>query len=273
MAAKGDLHGSLKILERIYGNMSVAKQELVSIQESLRQQQSSWRLLFSPAVRGTLTIGIGLAVFQQITGINTIIYYAPTIFKMAGFETAAEAILATMSVGVIFVLFTVISLPLIDTLGRRPLLLAGLSGMALSLLSLSWVFHFTATLHSLKWVAVSSMLVYIACFAFSLGPIMWLMISEIYPLRVRGLGSSIATAANWGSNMLVAFTFLSFVEAFGASETFFIYFVISLFGIVFIYYLVPETKNVTLEQIESNLHAGLSFRRMGNLSVAQQLEG
>jgi sugar porter (SP) family MFS transporter len=267
IASRGDLKTAFDILQRIHSSSIIAKQELVSIQESLQKQNQSWRMLFSPFVRSTLTIGIGLAVLQQVTGINTIIYYAPTIFKMAGFQTAASAILATMSVGVTFVIFTLVALPLIDTLGRRPLLLIGLGGMALSLLGLSWAFHFATPLPSLKWIAVTGMLFYIACFAFSLGPIMWLMIAEIYPLRVRGLGSSLATSANWGSNMLVAYTFLSFVETFGASGTFFIYFVISVLGMFFIYYLVPETKSITLEQIESSLQAGRSFRKLGQIDL------
>jgi sugar porter (SP) family MFS transporter len=268
IASRGETSKALSILERIHGNKELAANELTAIQDSLKHQKQSWRMLFSPAVRSTLTIGVGLAVIQQVTGINTIIYYAPTIFKMAGFQSASSAILATMSIGVIFVLFTLVALPLIDTLGRRPLLLIGLTGMTLSLMVLSWAFHFTTPLPSLKWIAISSMLVYIACFAFSLGPIMWLMIAEIYPLKVRGLGCSLATAANWGSNMLVAYTFLSLIEIVGASGTFLLYAVISMAGIAFIYFLVPETKSVTLEQIEKNLQAGLSFRKLGSKNLA-----
>lgn len=272
MAAKGQMKSALATLIRIHGNKDQAEQELNAIQVSLHQQHDDWRLLFSPAIRSTLLIGIGLAVLQQITGINTIIYYAPTIFRMAGFESATSAIMATMGVGVVFVLFTLIALPLIDTLGRRPLLLAGLLGMAVSLCALSWAFHQSADIALLKWVTMASMLVYIACFGFSLGPIVWLMIAEIYPLKVRGLGSSLATAANWGSNMFVALTFLSLVQALGASATFMIYFVISVAGLFFIYFLVPETKNITLEQIEARLQAGLSFRKLGDIQLAAKLE-
>jgi sugar porter (SP) family MFS transporter len=270
IASRGETEKALAILERIHGNKQQATDELTAIQNSLKSQKQNWRMLFSPVVRSTLTIGVGLAVIQQVTGINTIIYYAPTIFKMAGFQSASSAILATMSVGVIFVLFTLVALPLIDTLGRRPLLLIGLTGMTLSLLALSWAFHFTIPLPSLKWIAIGSMLVYIASFAFSLGPIMWLMIAEIYPLKVRGLGCSLATAANWGSNMLVAYTFLSLIEILGASGTFLLYAVISIAGIAFIYFLVPETKSVTLEQIEQNLQAGLSFRKLGSKNLAAE---
>jgi len=267
IASRGDSGKALTILNRLHGDASLAQTELTAIKETLKKPEQHWRILFSPFIRSTLAIGIGLAVLQQVTGINTIIYYAPTIFKMAGFHSASSAILATMSVGVTFVIFTLVAIPLIDTLGRRPLLLIGLFGMALSLLSLSWVFHDAGNSVSMKWMTIVSMLAYIACFAFSLGPIMWLMIAEIYPLRVRGVGCSLATAANWGSNLLVAFTFLSLVEAVGASGTFFIYFLISLLGIVFIFFLVPETKSVTLEQIEASLQAGMSFRKLGKFET------
>ncbi|MEO8400644.1 MAG: sugar porter family MFS transporter [Gammaproteobacteria bacterium] len=272
IAAKGQTEKALAVLTRIYLNPQQAQHELSAIQTTLQHQSGNWKQLFSPLIRSTLTIGIGLAILQQVTGINTIIYYAPTIFKLAGFESAASAILATMGVGVVFVLFTVIALPLIDTLGRRPLLLIGLAGMAVSLLALSFAFSYPTHSALLKWTAMSSMLLYIACFAFSLGPIMWLMIAEIYPLKVRGLGSSLATAANWGSNMFVAITFLTLIQFFGASGTFFIYSLISLVGIFFIYYLVPETKHVTLEQIEAHLQTGLSFRKLGAMHLVTQTD-
>lgn len=270
IAAKGRTEQALSILKRIHQSDQLAKQELTAIQETLHQQtSSSWAMLFSPSFRAALVVGIGLAIFQQITGINTIIYYAPTIFKLAGFQSATTAILATMGIGVVLVIFTTISLPLIDTLGRRPLLLIGLGGMAISLLMLSFAFSHPSHSAILKWAAMSSMLFYIACFSFSLGPIMWLMIAEIYPLKVRGLGSSLATAANWGFNMLVALTFLTLIQTLGASGTFLIYCAISLVGMVFIYFFVPETKHITLEQIESHLQSGHSFRKL----AAIQQEG
>lgn len=271
IAGKGHAQKALLILQKIYNDKNLAQAELIAIQKTMKQQENGgWRLLFSPFIRSTLTIGIGLAILQQVTGINTIIYYAPTIFKMAGFASAASAILATMGVGVVFVVSTIIALPLMDTLGRRPLLLIGLAGMAMSLLALSIAFKSPDHAETLKWVSMSSMVIYIACFGFSLGPIMWLMISEIYPLKVRGLGSSLATAANWGSNMLVAYTFLSMVQFLGASGTFLIYFLISLLGLAFIYLLVPETKHITLEQIETSLQSGFTFRKLGRIDLIAQ---
>jgi sugar porter (SP) family MFS transporter len=264
LVSRGQYTKALGILRRIRGNEEQANTELSAIKATLQDKQGDWKMLFSKGIRPTIYIGIGLAVIQQVTGINTIIYYAPTIFKMAGFESATTAILATMGVGVVFVLFTIIALPLIDTLGRRVLLLVGMVGMALSLAALSWAFHQgDTTVASLKWVALGSMVVYIACFAFSLGPIMWLLIAEIYPLKVRGLGSSLATCANWGSNMIVALTFLTLIKLLGPSATFLIYFIVTLISIFFIYWFVPETRGVTLEQIEANLYAGLSTRQLG----------
>lgn len=265
MVSKNRVTHALEILRRIRGhNHPHVEAELKSIQASLQTQRSDWRLLFSKTLRPALLIGIGLAVVQQVTGINTLLYYAPTIFKMAGFYGNTGAIMATMGIGVVFVIFTIISLPLIDLWGRKPLLIAGLGGMTLGLAALTYIFHVQEATGFLKWLAFGSMLFYIACFAFSLGPIMWLMIAEIYPLTVRGAGASIATAFNWGSNMIVAATFLTLIEFFGTSGTFGLYTIVSLLSILFVIFYVPETKGVPLERIEANLYAGRKARHLGD---------
>lgn len=236
--------------------------ELKDIQESIGEQ-GNWRLLLQKWVRPALVIGLGLAFFQQCTGINTIIYYAPTIFQIAGFKSDLVALLATSGVGAVNVLFTVISLFLIDRVGRRPLLIVGLIGMLISLLLLSIVFHFDTHTGMLRWFALGSMILYIMCFAISLGPIMWLMIAEIFPLEIRGLGSSLAVSASWGFNMIVALTFLTLVKSFGAQGAFFLYAMLSVFGVVFVITMIPETKGTTLEKIENNLRAGVRARDLG----------
>jgi sugar porter (SP) family MFS transporter len=261
--AIGQEEQALAVLHKIRGHGPHAIKEFEEIKESLKQQKGNWRMLFSKTIRPTLVIGAGLALFQQVSGINTIIYYAPTIFNMAGFHQATTAILATMGVGVVFVIFTVIALPLIDTLGRRPLLFIGISAMSLSLIALSWAFEANSQTALLKWTAMGSMVVFIAGFAISLGPIMWLMISEVFPLKVRGLGSSIATCVNWASNWLVTITFLTLVQFVGPSGTFLIYFIIGIITILFVYNWIPETKGVSLEKIEANLYAGKPSRYLG----------
>ncbi|MDX1900795.1 MAG: sugar porter family MFS transporter [Gammaproteobacteria bacterium] len=266
LCSKKRFDDALHILKRIHG-ANRGEKEFSEIQKSLQQHHGTWKMLFDPMIKSTIVIGIGLAIIQQVTGINTIIYYAPTIFNLAGFDGPSNAILATMSVGVVFVVSTLVALPLIDTLGRRPLLLLGLFGMTISLAALSFAFSGTEMTSFLKWTALTSMLVYIASFGVSLGPIMWLMIAEIYPLKVRGLGCSLATAANWGANMFVALTFLSLIQQFGTSHTFLIYSLLSVMSILFVFFLVPETKAITLEQIESNLRAGLRYRKLGNVTI------
>ncbi len=266
MVAHGHLKKAMQTLLKINGNEKDVEKEIEEIQKSIKAQKGKWSMLFSKKVRKALIIGGGLAVFQQVTGINTIFYYAPTIFQMAGFESATSAILATMGVGVVAVFFTIIALPMIDTVGRRPLLLIGTLGMTISLAGMSLGF-FTAgaDLSFFKWLTVISMVVYVAFFSISLGPIMWLMISEIFPLKLRGLGSSLATCINWISNWIVALTFLTLVQYVTASGAFLTYSILGVITFLFVYFMVPETKGVTLECIERNLYAGKSSRDLGKM--------
>jgi MFS transporter, SP family, galactose:H+ symporter len=225
--------------------------ELTEIESSLNQQKGSWRELLSPALRPALIIGIGLAAFQQFTGINTVIYYAPTIFQLAGMQSKSVAILATAGVGVVNVLMTVVALWLLDRAGRRPLLLWGIVGMIISLGFLGFAFVSPRFTQVLAPVAVVSVMFYVACFAISLGPVFWLMISEIYPLKIRGLAMGVATVSNWGSNAIVAFTFLTLLELLGHAWTFWVYALVGVVAWIFVYKLVPETKGKTLEEIEA----------------------
>jgi len=226
--------------------------ELAEIEASFTQQEGSWRELWSPNLRPALVIGVGLAVFQQFTGINTVIYYAPTIFQLAGLQSKASAILATAGVGVVNVLLTILALELLDRVGRRPLLIWGLIGMVLSLALLGIGFLTQNPTPALAWTSMICVMAYVACFAISLGPIFWLMIAEIYPLKLRSRAMSLAAAANWGSNFLVALTFLTLLDALGRPGTFWLYAFVGIVALVFVLRLVPETKGKTLEQIEAS---------------------
>ena len=203
-------------------------------------------------------IGIGLAVFQQVTGINAIIYYANEIFERAGFTTAQEQAKATLyAVGLVNVLATLIAIAWIDRLGRRPLLFAGLTGMAVSLAMVGVSFvAFSNTPDGPSTVTVGGVLtlvalvIFIASFAFSLGPITWTMISEIYPNRVRGKAVSLATAVNWGAAFLVTQFFLSIVNAIGEATTVFLFSSLCIVAFVWAYVRVPETRGRSLEEIQ-----------------------
>jgi MFS transporter, SP family, galactose:H+ symporter len=190
---------AINVLTRIRGTQDVMP-EVNEILEHAEPGHGSLADLFSPFVLPVLFCGIALAVIQQITGINTVIYYAPTIFQAAGFHSNEAAIVATAGVGVVNVLMTVVSIPLIDKVGRRPLLLISLSGMGVALAALG--IGFAVGGEALKFIGVLSLALYIAAFAIGLGPVFWLLISEIFPLNVRGQAASVATMANWLSNFV-----------------------------------------------------------------------
>ena len=264
IVSQGREEEAKKILMKLRSSERVVEKEIAAIKVTLKQEATHWKIVLSKTVRPVLWIGFSLAIIQQITGINTILYYAPTILKMAGFGSATVSILATMGIGIVLVISTLIALPLVDRWGRRPLLIMGLAGMAMGLGLLAWLFQSSTTIPpSLEWLGLASMLLYIASFSFSLGPIMWLMIAEIYPLQVRGEGASMATCVNWASNLLVTATFLELVQFLGARGTFLIYMVAAVASIVFIYFLVPETKGISLEEFEENLFAGKPWRKLG----------
>ncbi len=257
LAGQGRHDEAKDVLRRIR-TPEEADRELPLIESHVQEEEGGWKELLAPQYRRALMVGILLAIFQQITGINTIIYYAPTIFQLAGFSSAAQSILATAGVGAVNVLLTILAVRLLDRTGRRPLLLIGIAGMILSLAALGFVFQLGSGSSDLGWLAVISVMVYVASFAISLGPIFWLLISEIYPLRVRGAAMGIATMANWGFNLIVALTFLVLLQALGASYTFWLYSIVSVASFLFAYRFVPETKGRTLEEINEGWY---SFRQ------------
>jgi SP family galactose:H+ symporter-like MFS transporter len=262
LASRGRTEAATAVLRRIRGTREV-RGELAEIKKSLGRQGGEWRELFAPLVKPALLIGIALAVFQQVTGINTIIYYAPTIFQSAGFRSASAAILATVGVGVVNVAFTVLALLLLDRVGRKPLLLIGLAGMIASLGILGLAFALPGFLASQGWFAVACLMLYVASFAVGLGPVFWLLISEIFPLKIRGLAMGAASVVNWGANLVIALTFLSLSLVLGQSGAFWLYGFISIGALFFTWFLVPETRGRTLEEIEAHWRAGRHPRLMG----------
>jgi SP family galactose:H+ symporter-like MFS transporter len=224
--------------------------EIKRIQATFAKKSGGWKTqLFRRELRMPLLIGIGLAAFQQLSGINTVIYYAPTIFGFASFKSASASILGAVGLDIVMILCHILAIFLLDRVGRRPLLLTGVAGQIIGLAELGAAFQFKQ-LPGDEYIAVGSLVLYVSCFAFGLGPIFWLIISEIYPLAVRGVAMSVATVANWTINLAVAVSFLTLVGFAGHALTFWIYGAITVGAWFFIYKLVPETKGKTLEQIE-----------------------
>ncbi len=257
LAGHGRGNDAEKVLQRVRGTTDVSS-ELNSLRTDIAREGGRIARaadLLAPRLRRVLIIGIGLAMFQQITGINTVIYFAPTIFQSAGLSSAATSILATAGVGAVNVIMTIVSMWLIDSLGRRQLLLWSLGGMAVTLFVLSAAF-FTGTSGQLAWIAVASVAAYVGFFAIGLGPVFWLLIAEIFPLALRGRAMSLATVANWGFNLIVSATFLNMVDAVGSAGAFVVYGALSLVALAFVAWMVPETKGRSLEQIEAALDTG-----------------
>jgi SP family galactose:H+ symporter-like MFS transporter len=239
-------------LRRVRNTQNV-EAEIQEIAADIAQDRpAAWRNLAAPELRPALLVGIGLAVFQQVTGINTIIYYAPQIFEAAGFSSATTALAATTGIGVVNVLATVVAIALVDRLGRRPLLIAGLTGMIVSLLALAVASHAGTAAGWLGATTVACIGLYIVCFAFSLGPIVWLMISEIFPNRIRARAVSVSTAANWSANFVVSLTFPLLRASLGSSLTFTLYALLGVAAIAFVVRRVPETRGKTLEEIAAS---------------------
>ncbi len=205
----------------------------------------SWKTLFKPEYRSFLIAATAVNFFQQLTGINAVIYFAPSIFEKCGFKSASMAIFSAVLIGIVNFLSTIISLFLVDTKGRKPLLLLGLIGMIISLSALSLAcFMQTA---AAPWIAIGSLMVYIGCFAFGLGPIPQLVTSEILPDSIRGRGVSFAMFVSWICNFLVVFTFMDLVTKITQAGTFLLYVIFCIVAFYYIWKKIPETKGTVLK--------------------------
>src|SRR5215212_6967413 len=230
------------------------EQELQEIRRAEEQEgeQAGYRELLAPWVRPMLVVGIGLAVFQQFVGINTVIYYAPTIIKSTGLANVAS-VLATVGIGVVNVLMTIVAIFIIDRVGRKPLLFVGLAGMVVSLGIIGGAFLDTRLSGIISWVTLAGLMLYVASFAVSFGPLLWVMLPEIFPLKVRGAGAGVSALSNWGANFVVSQAFLPLVALIGTTAVFWIFAGVCVAAAIFIYFLVPETRGRSLEQIEADL--------------------
>ncbi|GCE23668.1 sugar porter family MFS transporter [Dictyobacter kobayashii] len=250
LASKGRWSESALVLGRLC-TFEEATQEWQTMRTSFagHSNHGSLHELLRPGIRVALLVGVSLAIFQQVVGINTVIYYAPTIFEYAGFTSASSAILATSIVGVVNVLTTIVAGILIDRVGRRALLIGGTIGMATTLLALGLIFAIGP--RQSGYLILTVLLGYVIAFAVSLGPVFWVLCAEIFPTHLRATGASIATFANWSANLLVSLTFLSLINLIGKSFTFWLYALMSLLALAFCILFVPETRNKSLEQIEA----------------------
>ncbi len=241
-----------RVLGRV-SNEAQAEADVAAVKESLRAEQSTERAalreLFRPSMRLVLVIGVSVAILQQATGINAVFFYAPMIFEQSGVGTDASFMQAVL-VGLVNLGFTVLAILFIDRLGRRPLLGIGLTGIAVCMLLLSYGF---STDDMNPKIILAGILGFVASFAISLGPVMWVLFSELFPNQVRGLAISFVGLINSAVSFFVQLVFPWELQSFGSSVTFLIYGLVAIVGLVLVMRLLPETKGKSLEELETEL--------------------
>ncbi|WP_405110222.1 sugar porter family MFS transporter [Micromonospora sp. NBC_01405] len=256
---RGDRHRAEQSLSRTVPQAKV-QTRLQDIQKSLHGRKAGWRELLSPRWRRPLALGVGLALFQQTTGINGIIYYADSIFSAAGFRTPeAQLSATTWAIGAVDTAFTLVAVAFLDRVGRRPLLLVGLLGMtaALVVVSLSFLKLGSGTQgegragpSDARIFLLVGVVLFVAFYAMSIGPTAWTVINEIFPGPIRGRCVAIATATHWGTEYLITQFFLSLLGTLGRAGVFALFAGLCVLGFLFIWRYLPETKGKTLEQIQ-----------------------
>jgi SP family galactose:H+ symporter-like MFS transporter len=252
------------VLQRLYANPADVQAELDQVNDDNKRPQRGWRLFkTNPNFRRSVALGIALQIFQQLTGINVVMYYAPRIFELAGFATHEQQLWATVIVGLVNVIATFGAIAFVDRWGRKPILYAGCAVMAFGMCSLGFLLHVGIAGLTAQILAVAALLLFIAGFAMSAGPLVWILCSEIQPQQGRDFGVAASTLVNWVANMVVAATFLSLLSSIGEANTFVLYAVLNAAFAVVVFFYVPETRGVSLEQLGNDLMSGKRLRDLG----------
>lgn len=254
-----------KVLLLLRSSEREAHTELDAIRESVKVSQRGWQLFrASSHFRRSTCLGVLLQFMQQFTGMTVIMYYAPKIFAIAGFASTQQQMWGTVIAGLTNVLATFIAIGLVDRWGRKPILKLGFSVMAICMALLGYMFFIGITSPVQQYTAVILLLIFITGFAMSAGPLIWVLCSEIQPLAGRDFGVTCSTMANWIANTIIGATFLTLIDSVGSAGTFWLYAVLNVLCIILTLLFVPETKNISLENIEKNLMAGLPLRNIGS---------
>lgn len=260
---RGRKDEAVEVLAKLRGNRDEIAKEIGDIEEQLKTPQRGVHMFFQNSnFRRSVGLGVLLQVMQQLTGMNVVMYYAPRIFESMGYNTESQ-MWFTAAVGLVNVLATFIAIAFVDKLGRKPILYVGFVVMALGLGVVGTMMHLGIHTHGQQFFTVGMLLLFIVGFAMSAGPLIWTLCSEVQPLKGRDFGIGCSTFTNWAANWVVGVTFLSLLNGIGNAGTFWLY---GAFNVVFIFltlWLVPETKGVTLEEIERKLMDGKRLRDIG----------
>ncbi|MCS8560600.1 sugar porter family MFS transporter [Weissella cibaria] len=254
LVRKGQEDEALAVLTKLQDNSEAAKDELADIKLQASMANGGFKELFGLMARPVLVMAMGLAIFQQVMGCNTVLYYAPTIFTDVGFGVSA-ALIAHIGIGVFNVIVTWVAMKMMDKVDRKKMLIWGAWGMGISLFIMSFSMHFSGQSHAAAYICAIALTIYIAFFSATWGPVMWVMIGESFPLNIRGLGNSFGAVVNWGANAIVSLTFPPLLNYFGTGSLFIGYAVLCIAAIWFVKRFTIETRNQTLEQIEADLRS------------------
>jgi len=249
LISRGKQQEGEQVLARIFGT-EAAKEQVAEVQRVISSEQGSWSEVFAPGIRARLIVAIALAVFSQITGINTVLYYGSIIVSehFSG-QSSNMALAANVIIGGVNFIFTIIAMLFLDRWGRRGILMTASGGMAVALAALVISFRIPSLPPA---VMLLEILIYVAFFAFGMGPGVWLYIAEIFPTKIRGRAAALATSSLWAGTLVVTFTFLSLVKSAGIGGTFAIYSALSAICFLYIWKFVPETRGRTLEEIQEH---------------------
>lgn len=260
---QGRREEALDVLKDLRPTAHEAHAEIRAIDEQLKQRQGGFSLLWENAnFRRSILLGVMLQAMQQFAGINVVMYYAPKIFAMAGFVGTAQ-MWCTAMIGFVNVLATLAAIGLVDRWGRKPILYCGFSIMTVSMAALAVLNHVGMESDGAKILCVFLIMIFIVAHAMSAGPLMWVLCSEIQPIKGRDLGITLSTLTNWISNMIVGASFLSLLGWLGGAKTFGLIALLNALFLLLTKLFVPETKGVSLEVIEQNLMAGKKLREIG----------
>lgn len=262
LIANGKTEEGIEVLKKIHGNDG-SKLEYEEIKKTLPLEKITLKSAFQFKFFKVIFLGALIGIFTQAVGINAIIYYAHTLFQKTGFNKTVITMLATLGIGFVVTLSAIFASIFIDQFGRRKLLLSGLCGIILSLLVIIFSFTYVHDQKILGWLALISFMFFVACQGISVGPACFLMPSEIFPAKIRGFGMGVSITFNWLTNFLVALLFPIALDAYGVAFVFKIFLALSVAGFSIFYFFIPETRNVSLENIELNILANKKLRLLG----------
>ena len=265
LISKGRDEEGTNVLKRVEDS-DLIDSSLKKLKEEIaldKENRTSVKMFSQPLLKYPFIIGMGIMILAEFTGIDTIVYYTPKIFKIAGYISNEQSILPAIIVGSSNVIFTVVSIFLVDRIGRRILYFIGTSGLVITLFSMGLCFHYQAELGGFfSILTISAMFLFIASFALSFGPLSWLLISEIFPLKFRGLGMSIGAFTLWSATTVVNYSFLKIVDALTLAGTFWAFTIMGIISGIWGFFMIPETKGKSLEYIEDHWRQGKKPREL-----------